>query len=551
MEVKLEQLKKNFVTIKDIRNKVTTIFQILENHLKKLKQTYSEFVVNNRQNLFVFGLDSFQFQSKLIDIEYEDMKRLFLAINNRMYCEYYKLYKIILDYVKEHISDKKSIEFLKVSDKFPVYKDLEPYKQYNFETIQEIHENSILLLYSINEYIINKESELELHEQKQASGLNINNFVTTFNYNILVIKEKALLFISYIDFFHTLHTKYLQRFAMKMNLMFSQVTHDIRFDDIPKTSEIKKKELINNFQNDQIDSSLIKQIRSSFDDSETNSNDSPNSSSSNSHKENDLSINNVYSKNKNNLEPYDTNYIDPKDINNSGIEKSVNGQGILKNIFNGNVKKMVTGMFKTKKRDLNNLDSQSSDSITNNNIEQMEVLKYKHLSLSEQGDLTPQSDISSNSFLKHTNENVVIKIDETYEQLIPPLINPLTMEDEIELNKTLSQDDMFLEITKQCNQITNLDIETVNDICIVEPEGNVEGDYFIPGDQLNDIIGEKIEENLEEKIDEKNLDDAMSVITMESLVIKNEDEDAEENKPEEETKKKRQYKPRKKKNTGI
>ena len=272
MEVNLEQLKKNFITIKDIRNKVTTIFHILENHLKKLKNVYSEFITNNKQNLFVFGLDSFQFQSKLIDIEYDDMKRLFLAINNRMYCEYYKLYKIIVDYVKEYIQDKKTLEIVKVTKLFPVYKDLEPYKQYDFEITQEIHENIILLLYAINEFIVNKESELEIHKKKQASGLNINNFVTTFNYNVLMIKEKGLLFISYIEFFHTLHTKYLQRFVMKMNLMYSQVTHDIRFEDTPKTSNSKKKELIDNFQNEQVNKSLIKQIRSSFDDSETNSN---------------------------------------------------------------------------------------------------------------------------------------------------------------------------------------------------------------------------------------------------------------------------------------
>ena len=108
MEINLEQLKKNFVTIKDIRGKVTNVFDILEMHLIKLKNTYSEFVENNRQNLFVFGLDSFQFQSKLIDIEYDDMKRLFLAINNRMYCEYYKLYKIISEYVKDNIPVKKT-----------------------------------------------------------------------------------------------------------------------------------------------------------------------------------------------------------------------------------------------------------------------------------------------------------------------------------------------------------------------------------------------------------------------------------------------------------
>ena len=88
---------------------------------------------------------------------------------------------------------------------------------------------------------------------------------------------------------------------MKMNLLYSQVTHDIRFDDAPKTPETKKNDLIHNFQNDHIDNSLIKQLRSSFDDSETNSNEynSPNSSSNN---EIELSLNNVYAKNINNEE---------------------------------------------------------------------------------------------------------------------------------------------------------------------------------------------------------------------------------------------------------
>ena len=131
-----------------------------------MKNTYSDFVVNNRQHLFVFGLDSFQFQSKFIDIEYADMKRLFLAINNRMYCEYYKLYKIISEYVKENIIDKKTLDLIKITNNFTVYKDLEPYKQYNFEITQDLHEHIIILLYGISDFILHKENELNIHKKK-------------------------------------------------------------------------------------------------------------------------------------------------------------------------------------------------------------------------------------------------------------------------------------------------------------------------------------------------------------------------------------------------
>lgn len=242
MEINLEELKKVFLTIKDVRYKVINIFSILENHILNLKKMYQEFVDNNRQHLFVFGLDSFQFQSKLIDIEYDDMNRLFMIINNRMYCEYYKLYKIIADYVKENINDKKTQELLKINNNFPIYKDLEPYKQYNFELVQEIHENIILLIYEINEFILSKENELLNHKKKLEIGLNINNFVTTFNYNIVIVKEKVLLFISYIEFFHNLHTKLLQRITMKLNLLYNQVINDIRFDDSITLLETKKQD---------------------------------------------------------------------------------------------------------------------------------------------------------------------------------------------------------------------------------------------------------------------------------------------------------------------
>ena len=269
MDINLEKLKINFLKIKDVRSNVTSVFKILESHLLDLKNMYSEFVENNKQNVFVFGLDSFQFQNKLIDIEYDDMKRLFLAINNRMYCEYYKLHKIIAEFVKENIPDKKTSGLIKISNTFSVYKDLEPYKQYKFEIIQEIHENIILLLYEINEFILNKENELQLHKKKQEIGLNINNFVMTFNYNIIIIKEKGILFMSYIDFFHNLHTKYLQRFTMKMNLMYTQVTHDIRFDEYSKKKSLQKKELINEFETDNIDKTLIKELKGSFYDTDS------------------------------------------------------------------------------------------------------------------------------------------------------------------------------------------------------------------------------------------------------------------------------------------
>ena len=241
METKLNKVKHNFTKIKDIRVAVVNIFATLEVKITKLKSLTNEFIKNNHETLFVFGLDSFMFQSKMIDYEYSDMQKYFLALNNRMYCEYYKLYKIVLEYIEQNngISQNKTFEMIKANSKFPIYKDLEPYKSYNFDTIEEVHKTIIALLNIINDYIVLKDAELDAYKMKQYSGFNINNFVNTFDFNIVMVKQKLSLFISYLEFFHNIHTKHFKRFSKKMKLMDDYINDDIQFDDSPRRKASK------------------------------------------------------------------------------------------------------------------------------------------------------------------------------------------------------------------------------------------------------------------------------------------------------------------------
>jgi hypothetical protein len=506
MEVNLEQLKKNFLTIKDIRGKVTNIFTILEGHLLNLKKTYAEFVENNRQNLFVFGLDSFQFQSKLIDIEYEDMKRLFLAINNRMYCEYYKLYKIIADYVKENINDKKTQDLIKITNIFPVYKDLEPYKQYKFEMIQEIHENIILLLYEINEFIMNKESELQIHKKKQDIGLNINNFVSTFNYNIIMIKEKGMLFISYIDFFHNLHTKYLQRFTMKMELMFSQVTHDIRFEDGIKLNETKKQELIKNYENQHIDKLLIRKIKKSFDDSDSNSSDTPkklSNSSDESSSTKSKAINSVPVIEDSRCLIVNTpvkEISETMEIDDILVNSQRNGK--YKDMLKTNVKKFINGISLFKK----NSDTQLSRVSSNSSIDQI-----------------------------NNDKNIVVKLNQLENNI------ELKVDEDANINRTKSAEEIFMEISKQCyilsesfisqehkheDVIELLDIYGLNEKENIVESMMVKEEILENSNEINHDVEEVMNDiikNVENGVENKEIDqftkedENMSVITMESI----------------------------------
>lgn len=231
MEERLTSLKNTFSGIMDYKDKNNQSLSLLQLRIKKIKELYDDFIRINRETLFIFSLDAFHFQSKIIDIEYEDLTRLYCAITNRMYCDYYKLFKIIIDYVKTNMTDKKLLELVQVNDNFPVYKDLEPFKQYDFQTIQTIHEVILVIIHSLNTIMIKKDHDLQLYQNKNKIGLNIDNFVNTHVFNNTIMREKIGLFVSYTEFFHKLHTKYFKRFTMKLNLMLQQVNNDIKLDN--------------------------------------------------------------------------------------------------------------------------------------------------------------------------------------------------------------------------------------------------------------------------------------------------------------------------------
>ena len=266
MDKRINNLKIDFTKVIDLKNENVKMFETLEGKIGQLKIIYSEFIKSNKQNLFIFGLDSFHFQGKLIDIEYDDMKRLYSAITNRIYCEYFKLYKIVVDYITENIpDDRKIMDLINVNkNSYPTYKDLEPFKQYNFEIIQSVHETIITLLASIHNYFLNKEHDLKQHQLKNATGLNIDNFIHTFNYNNVVLREKLTLFVTYIEFFHRLHTKYFTRFTTKMQLFTSQILHDIKFEDSVEMHKMKRKSMMETLMSEDVDKEILHNLKNSM-----------------------------------------------------------------------------------------------------------------------------------------------------------------------------------------------------------------------------------------------------------------------------------------------
>jgi hypothetical protein len=263
MDDRLSVLKSTFGEIVDAKENNVQILKQLETRIQHIKKIYSDFIQANREQLFVFTLDSFHFQGKLVDLEFEDMNRMFLSITNRMYCDYYKLFKIIVEYVKENIPDKKLTELIRVHDNYPVYKDLEPFKQYEFQQIQNLHEILLVILAYLHTFITNKEHDLKVYQNKNQIGIHIDSFVNTFSFNTFVMNQKAMLFVTYIEFFHKSHQKYLKRFTMKLNLMLSQLNNDIKIDS-PAEAKTVKKDMLADLKDQNVDRALLKELRVSI-----------------------------------------------------------------------------------------------------------------------------------------------------------------------------------------------------------------------------------------------------------------------------------------------
>jgi len=242
MEQQINELKTTFHKIVGLKNDNDKKMAMLDSKTKHLKNIYNDFIRYNNEILCVFSLDSLHFQSKVIDIEYDDMKRLFSCILNRMYCEFFKLYKIITEYIKTSITDKKIKELLNIHNQYPVYKDLEPYKVYEFETIESIHAVVLELLVSLINLYLTKEDELKKYQNKNKVGFNIDNFVNTIMFNNIMLREKIHLFINYLTFFHKLQIKYLTRYTDKLELVISQLDSDIDFEE--KKDPIEEPEMV-------------------------------------------------------------------------------------------------------------------------------------------------------------------------------------------------------------------------------------------------------------------------------------------------------------------
>ena len=227
-----------FDTIIKIRSAIKKRIEDIEKIKCSVKQNYIDCIEKESKNYF--GLDSVQFQNKLIELEFENMLNLYSYIDNRIYGDYYKLFFLMNDYLQEKLLPEQysTIKELKKIDIYPVYKDLDFFKAYDFDIINNIHKDVIHIIKTVYEKHIENEDKITTKQESLYYGVNLDNYIINQQYLNKELYMTNDLHRNYICVYHKLHNNVLHNFLEKINLFFNQINHHTVETDTEENEEL-------------------------------------------------------------------------------------------------------------------------------------------------------------------------------------------------------------------------------------------------------------------------------------------------------------------------
>jgi len=240
----IEKLKNNFDNIISLKTEIARTKVQVSEKLQHLKDIYGELLKSNSKKIFLFCLDSFYFQYKTFAIEMDNIDRFRVLMNNRMYCDYYKLYNIVVSTIKENSEITLAENEVK---SFPPYKDLEPFQEYKIEDIKDIHENILMLINKLHSFSSSKKYNIDHYNEKHRIGFSISNFINTLEYENRLTNEQIGLYINYLSFFHISQKKQVQRLFSRINDFYKEINDNINVNQTFSIDDIQEEHKLNRF----------------------------------------------------------------------------------------------------------------------------------------------------------------------------------------------------------------------------------------------------------------------------------------------------------------
>ena len=229
MEQQLETIKTEFSIVKENIHAITNNLTTVKKKLDRLKQIYSDMIsTNSNKKIFLFCLESFNFQIKSFSVDADNLHKSLLLVSNRVYCDYYKLLKLI-----RAIFDEYKYAFPKEMIDLPAYDVLNPLFEYSVDDVVKIHANVCLVMKMLIDYHNNNCDNIESYNAKSQTGICIFNFIKTLEYDNSVLKDQIVLYLNYLDFFKTTQTKHLVKLLGKMDAFQKDISSEIADEPEP------------------------------------------------------------------------------------------------------------------------------------------------------------------------------------------------------------------------------------------------------------------------------------------------------------------------------
>jgi len=224
----IPKVKEQFELLTKLRSDLQALFKDIAADISKINKLYVDLVKTHHHKEHLFGLDSFRFQTKMVEMEYENITKVFHSVENRMYCEYYKVYKYVHDYAVHDIKYSKIIDKL-AHCHYPVYKDLEPSKVYEFEALQEVFSTTTDTITDLIEYLNIRNQKMVSDKEQITKGIHIDTIVHSDQFTNTLLTERIAMYLNYLEVMNKHHTKYLNRLIGKCKQAIEIFQEDIQF----------------------------------------------------------------------------------------------------------------------------------------------------------------------------------------------------------------------------------------------------------------------------------------------------------------------------------
>jgi hypothetical protein len=239
--MEIEQIKKDFINVLQLRKNITSHFEKISNNIDTFKQFYKDMIKMNAKSDTVsyqhsiFGIDAFLFQHKIIEMEYANIVDIYKIIDNRIYYEHNKLYKMVQEYTKKEFTACADI-----NKPFPEYKILDTTKEYDISHTIEMQSIIVKSIIYMLQFLEKREVELKMNKKNIEKGINIDNLIHIQNFHNSIIKSNVEMFSQYLHTFNNHHTQYLTEIFDRSVKLIKKISKNIRINHSDDFNEENK-----------------------------------------------------------------------------------------------------------------------------------------------------------------------------------------------------------------------------------------------------------------------------------------------------------------------